>query len=110
MIAVDGGTVYIGRGNTVDWRLIEDGQPLSAERALAIARARLELQDGTVLDSADDPDLVSGLGTDTLSWRLGGVAALAPLRGRRIAVRLVVFAPDHPAGLVWADGIQVAVR
>ena len=66
--------------------------------------------DVVTLDSDADPGLVAGLGTDTLSWRLGHVPELAPLVGQTIPVRLVVFAPEYPAGLVWADNIQVVVQ
>ncbi|NBC34082.1 MAG: hypothetical protein GVY13_15520 [Alphaproteobacteria bacterium] len=109
MLHPKGGTVYIGRDNTLDWQLTENDAPLPADKALAITRARLE-SDAVTLDSGDDPGLVAGLGTDTLSWRLGHVPELAGLVGQTIPVRLVVFAPEHPQGLVWADNIQVAVR
>ena len=109
MPAIRGGTVFIGHDNTLDWQLLEGHQPLPAERALAIARAQLVTEVVTV-DSAVDPALVTGLGTDTLSWRLGQVPAFADRAGETLAARLVVYAPDWPSGLVWADGIQVAVR
>lgn len=109
MALVRGGTVYIGRDNTLDWQLTEDHQVLTADQAQAITRALL-VTDAVTLDSDVDPGLVSGLGTDTLSWRLGHVPELAGLVGQTIPARLVVFAPEYQQGLVWADNIQVAVR
>lgn len=109
MALVRGGTVYIGRDNTLDWQLTEDHAVLPADQAQAITRAML-VTDVVTLDSDADPSLVDGLETDTLSWRLGHVPELAPLVGQTIPVRLVVFAPEYPQGLVWADNIQVAVR
>ncbi|HKK22249.1 MAG TPA: hypothetical protein VJ947_01075 [Pseudohaliea sp.] len=109
MAVIKGGTVYIGRDNTLDWQLTEDHGVLPAEQAEAITRALL-VTDVVTVDSDTDPGLVSGLGTDTLSWQLGHVPELAPLVGQTIPVRLVVFAPEYPAGLVWADNIQVVVQ
>lgn len=109
MAPIKGGPVYIGRDNTLDWQLTENHQVLPNDRALAISRALL-VTEMVTLDSDTEPDLVSGLGTETLSWRLGHVPELASLVGRTIQVRLVVFAPDWPQGLVWADNIQVAIR
>ena len=109
MALVSGGTVYIGRDNTLDWQLIENHDPLPADRALAIHRALL-VTEAVIVDSETNPERLSGLGTDTLSWRLGQVPELVPLIGRTIPVRLVVFATDYPGGLVWADRILIAIR
>lgn len=103
------GTVYIGRDNLLSWQLTENHTTLPADQALAITRALIVTEYVTV-DSDETPELVSGLGTDTLAWKLGHVPELASLVGRTIDMRLVVFAADYPSGLVWVDNLQVQIR
>ena len=105
-----GGTVYIGRDNPLEWRLHEAGQVLAADRAAAIDRAVLVLDAIATVDSAVEPSLVTGLGTDTLSWRLGSLPGLAGRAGQVVVARLVLYTPDYPGGLVWVDGVRVEVR
>ena len=104
-----GGIVWIGFANPLYWQLIEDSQPLDPGRAAMISRVALRLA-GITIDSETHPDLVTGVGTNSLAWTLGYLPDLAGLIGTTVAARLIVYSPDWPDGLVWDDAIRIAIR
>ena len=101
-------TVWLGHDNAIRWQLLEDGRPLGPARAEAITRVVLDL--GPVAaDSAVDPAAVSWT-DDIVTLRLGHLAGLDALAGRRRSARLIVYSADEPGGVVWTDTATIAIR
>jgi hypothetical protein len=88
--------VYLGHNNTIDLLLKADGVAVDLS---SVTRMVIELNNGTEIDSVDNPaafDWTTGI-TGKLSLSLGDEVIAA---GRYSAV-LVVYDPTNLDGIVW---------
>jgi len=93
--------------------LLERGEPLSAEKLVAITRIVLRLDSGIAVDSGQEPD--------AFAWPIDTEWQKRPAKGVRIRLgdaaippgkyvgTLVIFDPDHPRGVPW-DTVTVGIK
>jgi hypothetical protein len=89
-------TAYIGYDNTIDIKLLEDGETVDLS---SVTRMTLTVA-GATIDSLEDPDV--------FDWSAGdGVLVLAlgdqELTAGTYRARLVVYDEKHDDGIVWED-------
>lgn len=102
------GAIYIGRDNSLDFHLTEDGEVVDLA---PVSRMTLDLRGRglppVALDSAQDPQAFDWQSDATrLKLKLG---AHVNQPGEYLG-RLTVFSLDHPNGLVWTEALPVPVR
>jgi hypothetical protein len=107
--------IFLGRGNTIDWQLQADG---AAVDLASVTRMVLQL-DGQTLDSDTQGNGqgntfywtsgTPGSGEPNLYLRPGPAAETAGVSTGNHNLRLIVYDPDHPEGLVWISSEPVTV-
>lgn len=102
------GAIYVGRDNSLDFHLTEDGAVVDLS---PITRMTLALRGRglppVALDSDQHPQAFDWQGDATrLKLKLG---AYVDAPGEYLG-RLTVFSLDHPNGLVWTEALPVPVR
>lgn len=102
--------IYLGKGNTIDWQLQADG---AAVDLASVTRITAEVA-GTTIDSAETGGNAQGnpfywtsgtpaSGVANLYLMLGAALETAEATPENYNLRLTVYDPDHPTGLVWCQ-------
>ena len=96
-----GEIVYLGRDNTFELQLLEQGLPLSQSDMAVITRIDL-IFNGATVSSQDNPealDWTSRAAEAVVVFDLGGLSLST---GTDLSTVLIVYDASHPNGLVWA--------
>ncbi len=112
--------IYLGRNNIIDWQLQADG---AAVDLASVTRMTAEISDGTTSATIDSDTDGNGEGNSfywtsgtpepteaNLYLSLGLALESSGLTAGFYRLRLTVYDPDHPDGLVWlaSEPIQIS--
>lgn len=108
--------IYLGRTNTIDWQLQAEGVAVDL---LSVTRMTVTIG-GVTLDSATlggnglgnafywTPNIPAE-GVANLFLKLGVAASAASIPVGRQFMRLTVYDPDNPEGLVWIANEEILI-
>ena len=93
-------TAYIGRDNTIDIQLLEDGVAVDLS---GVTRMTLAFEGAVIADSNEDPGVFDwDNGNGVVILKLGGLVGLT---AGIYHTRLVVYDPINTNGIAWEDFI-----
>ncbi len=111
--------IFLGKNNSIDWQLQADGVAVDLD---SVTRMTAEISDGTTSATIDSDTDGNGEGNSfywtsgtpetgeaNLYLSLGQALESAGLAAGFYRLRLTVYDPDHPDGLVWLSSEPVQV-